>query len=165
MIAISLRNLSPGYSVATKFSVLPGQEVSQYRRLVWTRGGARTDDSGGGDERVDAAESVDNLLERRLDALLVGDVAPDTDALNLALLGLSVLLEPLNEVVRRLLGEVLVEVKNRDRVRARLGESTGHQVSELLSSRRRVPCQFLSDLTQRIPLGDARKIGKVGPQR
>ena len=45
--------------------------------------------------------------------------------------------EPLDEVVSSLLGHLLVEVKDNDGIRARLGEGTRDQVAELVRRRER----------------------------
>lgn len=105
--------------------------VSFARRIARKEVAARTDDASSRNERVDTAKLVDNSLEALLDALLARDVAPESNSLDLALLGLPVLLEPRDEVDGGLLGHLLVEVEDGDRVRAGLGEGTRDQVAQL----------------------------------
>lgn len=117
--------------VVGRGEVLCGRLGMSDSRLGVQRVVQRTDNASSGDENIDTAKLVDNLLEAVLDLILVRNVTPETDGLDLARLSLTVLLKPVDELGGGRLGHFRVEVEDGDGVRAGLGERTGEQVAEL----------------------------------
>lgn len=90
-----------------------------------------TDDTSSVDEYIDTAILVNDSLEAVLNTLFVRDIATESDSGNFSRFRLTVLDEPLDEVVGGLLSHFLVEVENDYCIRTRFCESTSNQVSEL----------------------------------
>jgi hypothetical protein len=86
-------------------------------------------DTSSCDKHVYVAKLVRNLTERSFNSLLVADIESDSDSFDLVGSCFSVLDHLLDEIGRGLLGELLIEVKDYDRVGTGFGKCACEEVA------------------------------------